>query len=79
MASKKNPGTFPIMHFICPLKIYISIVFNFSWDGCPGEMKNKGCAKFRGRGGGNKVHSGKTAIMLIAIEKAGPGVVVVDG
>ena len=26
--------TFPIMHHICAPKFYISIVFNFSWDGC---------------------------------------------
>ena len=49
--------TSPIMHLICPPKFCISIVFNFSWDGCicPGEMKNKGYAKFWGT---NKVHYG---------------------
>ena len=26
--------TFPIVHHICPPKFYISMVFNFSWDGC---------------------------------------------
>ena len=47
--------TSPTMHLICPPKFCISIVFNFSWDGCicPGEMKNKGYAKFWGA---NKVH-----------------------
>ena len=49
--------TSPTMHLICPPKFCISIVFNFSWDGCicPGEMKNKGYAKFWGA---NKVHYG---------------------
>ena len=26
--------TFSIVHHICAPKFYISIVFNFSWDGC---------------------------------------------
>ena len=49
--------TSPTMYLICPPKFCISIVFNFSWDGCicPGEMKNKGYAKFWGA---NKVHYG---------------------
>ena len=48
-------STFPIMHLLCPPKFCISIVFNFSWDGCntQGEMKNKDYAKFWGA---NKVH-----------------------
>ena len=34
------------MHLTCPPKFCISIVFNFSWDGCntQGEVKNKGYA-----------------------------------
>ena len=42
-------------------------------------MKNKGYAKFGGGGGQIRCIVGKNAIMLIAIEKAGAGVVVVDG
>ena len=43
------------MHLICPQKF----VFSFSLDGCiPGEMKNKGYAKFWGA---NKVHYGRCA------------------
>ena len=37
-----------------PQKFCLSIVFNFSWDGCntrPGELKNKGYAKFGGKKG----------------------------
>ena len=33
--------TFPIMHFISPPKFCISIVFNFSWDGCNTQEKWK--------------------------------------
>ena len=33
--------TFPIMHLICPPKFCISIVFNFSWDGCNTREKWK--------------------------------------
>ena len=33
--------TSPIMHLICPLKFCISIVFNFSWDGCDTQQKWK--------------------------------------
>ena len=49
--------TFPIMHLICLQKVCISIVFNFSWDGCkyPGEKENKGYVKFWGA---NQVHYG---------------------
>ena len=31
----------PIKHLICPPKFYISIVFNFSWDGCNIQEKWK--------------------------------------
>ena len=31
--------TSPIMHLICPSKFCISIVFNFSWDGCNTQEK----------------------------------------
>ena len=33
--------TFPIMHLICPPKFCVSIVFNFSWDGCNTREKWK--------------------------------------
>ena len=33
--------TFPIMYHICPPKFCISIVFNFSWDGCNTQEKWK--------------------------------------
>ena len=33
--------TSPIMHLICPPKFCISIVFNFSWDGCNTQEKWK--------------------------------------
>ena len=33
--------TFPIMHLICLPKFCISIVFNFSWDGCDTQQKWK--------------------------------------
>ena len=56
------------MHLICPPKFYISIVFNFSWDGF--NIHEEGKTKvlqffFLGGGGGgsgggaNKVHYGK--------------------
>ena len=48
------------MHLLCPPKFCISIVFYFFWDGCntqePGEMKNKGNAKFWGP---HRMHYGK--------------------
>ena len=58
--------TSPIMHLICPPKFCISIVFNFSWDGCDTQEK---CKKKQTRlgnfffwgGGGNKVHYGRCA------------------
>ena len=34
-------STFPIMHLICFPKFCISIVFNFSWDGCNTQEKWK--------------------------------------
>ena len=33
--------TSPSMHLICPPKFCISIVFNFSWDGCNTQEKRK--------------------------------------
>ena len=42
-----------------PPKICISVVFNFVWDGCKTEMKNKGYAKFWGA---NKVHYGRCQV-----------------
>ena len=54
-------STFPTMHLICPLRFYISIVFNFSWDGF--NIHEKGKTKimrfFGGAGDANKVHYGK--------------------
>ena len=55
------------MHLICPPKFYISIVFNFSWDGfnIHEEGKTKVLQFFFFLGGGgigggaNKVHYGK--------------------
>ena len=45
-------SAFPTMHLICPLRFYISIVFNFSWDGF--NIHEKGKTKimrfFGGRG-----------------------------
>ena len=51
-------STFPIMHLICSPKFCISVVFNFSWDGCNTQEKWKTnvMQKF---GGSNKVHYGK--------------------
>ena len=34
-------STFPIMHLTCPPKFCISIVFDFSWDGCNTQEKWK--------------------------------------
>ena len=34
-------STFPIMHLICFPKFCISIVFNFSWDGCDTQEKRE--------------------------------------
>ena len=44
--------TFPKMHLVCHPKFCISIVFNFSWDGCNTQEKSKtasGYAKFGGQ------------------------------
>ena len=50
--------TSPIMHLICPPKFCISIVFNFSWDGCNTQeiWKTK---VMQNLGGANKVHYGE--------------------
>ena len=49
----------PTMHLICPPKFCISIVFNFSWDGCNTQEKYKTKVMhfflfFGGGGGGGK-------------------------
>ena len=44
--------TSPIMHLICPPKLCISIVFNFSWDGCNTTQEKRKT---------NKVHYGRCA------------------
>ena len=36
-----STSTFPIMHLFCPPKFCISIVINFSWDGCNTQEKWK--------------------------------------
>ena len=51
--------TFPIMHLICPPKFCISIVFNFSWDGC--NTREKWKKKVMQSWWANKVHYGKCA------------------
>ena len=33
--------TSPIIHFVCPPKFCISIVFGFSWDDCKSQEKLK--------------------------------------
>ena len=50
--------TSPIMHLIWPPKFCISIVFNFSWDGCyiQEKWKTKVMQIFFGGGGANNVH-----------------------
>ena len=51
---------YPIMYLICPPNFCISVVFNFFWDGCKTEMKNKGYAKFWAA---NKVHYGRCQVV----------------
>ena len=51
--------TFPIMHLICPPKFCVSIVFNFSWDGC--NTREKWKTKVMQCWWANKVHYGKCA------------------
>ena len=54
--------TSPIMHLICPPKFCISIIFNFSWDGCNIQEKWKTTWKvMQNFGGANKVHYGRCA------------------
>ena len=59
--------TSPIMHLICPPKFCISIIFNFSWDGCNIQEKWKTTWKVMqnlGKVGGRqayKVHYGRCA------------------
>ena len=56
--------TSPIMHLICPPKFCITIIFNFSWDGCNLQEKWKTTWKVMqnfGGGGANKVHYGRCA------------------
>ena len=48
---------FHIRHLICPPKFSISIVFNFSWDGCNTQEKWK--TEVMQNLGANKVHYGK--------------------
>ena len=48
---------FHIRHLICPPRFSISIVFNFSWDGCNTQEKWK--TEVMQNLGANKVHYGK--------------------
>ena len=55
LLSLNATSTFPIMHLICSPKFCISIVFNFSWDGCNTQEKWEAtwlCRIWAGRGGG---------------------------
>ena len=49
----------PIIRLICPSKYCISIVFNFSWDGCNTQEKCK--TKVMKNFGASKVHYGRSA------------------
>ena len=59
------------MYLIWPPKFCISMVFNFSWDGCNTQEKKKSkiMEKFLGGGGvgANKVHYGRCAMGYIHI------------
>ena len=66
-------STFPIMHLVCPPRFCISIVFNFSLDGCntQGKWKTK-ITQNLGGGEQNKVHYGKCGSGVLAIFSQSP-------